>query len=86
MEPVYHESYYRLHCDICFEHNIPDYFHIPYKTVKEMIVDEWSPFHDDNKTLREYMSCRYEWLVLIKVKHQIILVKSMIIRRIFTKS
>lgn len=86
MDPLYHESHYRFHYDICFEHNIPDCFHIPYKTVKEMMVGEWSPFHDESKTLKEYMTRHYEWLVLTKLKHQIILGKPMIFQRIFTKA
>jgi len=86
MDPHYHEAYHKFHCDICFKYNILDCFHIPYKTVKEMTVGEWSPFHNENKTLKEYMSCHYEWLVLTKVKHQIILGKPMIIWRIFTKA
>lgn len=51
-----------------------------------MTVGEWSPFHDDNKTLREYMSRHYEWLVLTKIRNQIIQGKPMIVTRIFTKA
>lgn len=50
------------------------------------MAGEWSPFHDENKTLKECMTCHYEWLELTKVKHQIILGKPMIVRRIFTKA
>lgn len=79
-DPVYRESYSRFKCDICFEHNIPDCFHSPYNNVKEMLQIS------DNETLREYMTRHYEWLVLTKIKHQIVLNKPMIVRRIFTKA
>lgn len=45
---------------------------------------EWSTFY--NHSLKEYMSGHYEWLVLTKVKYQIVLGKPMIVRRIFTKA
>lgn len=80
MDPIYHESHFRMHFHIYFEYNIGDFLHMPYKIVNEMMAGEWSPFHDENKTLKEYMSRNYDWLVLSKVKHQIILGKPMIVR------
>jgi len=85
IDPVYHESYCR-HCDLCFEQNIGECFHPIYKAVKEMANGEWSPFYDENYSLKEYMREHLEWLVLTKVKHQIVLGKPMIVRRIFTKA
>lgn len=51
MDPLYHEAYCRLHCDFCFENNIGECFHLPYKIVKEMIEKEWTHFND-NPTLK----------------------------------
>jgi len=86
MDPIYHESYCRKHCDLCFEQNIGECFHPIYRTIKEMTVGKWLPFHDENYSLKEYMKEHLEWLVLTKVKHQIVLGKPMIVCRIFTKA
>lgn len=51
-----------------------------------MTVGKWLPFHDENYSLKEYMKEHLEWLVLTKVKHQIVLGKPMIVCRIFTKA
>jgi len=86
MDPVYHEAYQRKYYGWCREHGIRECFHTIYKTVKEMIDKEWSPFHNLNYSLQEYMREHLEWLVLTKVKHQFILGKPMIVRRIYTKA
>jgi len=86
IDHVYHESYVRMGCDICFEHNILDCFHSPYEIVKDMfsLPDRYSL--RDNEVLKEYMNRHHQWLILTKIKHQIILNKPMIVRRIFTKA
>lgn len=73
-------------CDIRFEHNIPDFFHSPYDTIKDMFsLPDRYPFWD-NEVLKEHMNRHHQWLILTKIKHQIILNKAIIVRRIFTKA
>lgn len=84
--PIYHENYERKHCDICFENNIVECFHSIYKTVREITVREWDPFHNMNFSLQEYMREHLSWYVLTKVQRQIILGKPMIVQRIYTKA
>jgi len=86
MDPIYHENYERNYCYRCFEHNIGECFHSIYRTVKEMTVKEWDPFHNTNYSLQEHMREHLSWYVLTKVQHQIILGKPMIVRHIYTKA
>ena len=39
-----------------------------------------------NPILKSYMEMHHQWLVMTKIKHQIILNKPMIVRRIYTKA
>jgi len=80
IDPMYHEAYMKFGCNICFEHNLLACFHSPYNIVKDIML------LSDNEILREYMGRHYECLVLTKIKHQVILNKPMIVRRIFTKA
>lgn len=86
IDPMYHTEYCRKHCNDHFEQNIVESFHSIYKTVKEMTDKEWDPFHVVNYSLQEYMREHLEWLVLTKIKHQIVLAKPMTVRRIYTKA
>lgn len=51
-----------------------------------MTEGEWSPSHNINYSLEEYMREHLEWLVLTKVQYQIVLGKPMIVLRIYTKA
>ena len=42
--------------------------------------------YPNHHILQQFMCCHDEWLVMTKIKHQFVLNKPMIVRRIFTKA
>ena len=88
MDPVWHEQYYKTHCNVCNHQKLVECTHPPYITVKEMIEGELTTYRSSpyNNSLEEYMKEHMEWLVLTKVQYQIVLVKAMIVCRIYTKA
>lgn len=78
IDHVYYESYSKMQVNLCFENNNFDCFHIPCKIVRD--IHHLSKY----EILDQCMTRHYEWLVMTRIKHQIVLNKPMIVRRIYT--
>ena len=82
MDPNYYEVYCRRSCDDC-NAKYGECFHYPCDTVGKITELEYKMTHP---ILKSYMQMHYQWLVMTKIKHQIVLNKPMIVRRIYTKA
>ena len=82
LDPVYYESYTQKLCNWCNERNI-ECFHPTHKNIEEFLMPT---MRGDDDILHRYMTHHYEWLVMTKIKHQIVLNKPMVVRRIYTKA
>ena len=83
MDLVYYESYFQSQCNDCLESTWGECFHSPCQTVRDLSQLEYKLV---NPILNCYKKRKLQWLFLTKVKHQIILNKPMIVRRIYTKA
>ena len=78
MDPTFYENWYQSRCDI-FDYEECD--HQPFSCVRTLVKHA-----DDTLILKQHMVQHNEWLVMTKIKHQVILNKPMIFRRIYTKA
>ena len=77
MDPTFYENWYQSRCDTCEEDECD---HLPFPNARALLRV------DDTLMLKQHMMQHNYWLVMTKIKHQIILNKPMIVRRIYTKA
>ena len=78
MDPLFFQREFQYECDICGF--LTECWHSPCKTAGDVNN------YQDSQILGYFMKRQHEWLVMTKTKHQIILRKPMIVRRIYTKA
>ena len=77
MDPTFYENWYQSRCDIC---DCEEFDHLPFSNVINLLQA------DDTLILKQHMVQHNEWFFMTKIKHQIVLNKPMIVRRIYTKA
>ena len=85
MDLVAYVYFFQNKCNWCIEFGRCECFHMPFQNVREL--NQFGTIYmGDDPILEMYMKKHHQWLVMTKIKHQIILNKPMIVRRICTKA
>ena len=73
IDPMFYESYFQNECTWCIENGIGECFHTPCQTVRDL------RHLQDTEILNQFMRQHNQWLVMTKIKHQVVLNKPMIV-------